>query len=658
MCFQQITIFDNAMKSDKFILSHSYKNEYLILLIILGAGTILRFWNYTNIPFMHDELSALSRLQFDNFSDLIRNGVMLGDTHPAGVQVLLYYWISIVGTCEILVKLPFIISGIISIWVSYLIGKLWFDGTTGLLTAAYVASTQFFILYSQIARPYVSGLLITLLMVYFWSLYFFQKKRKLYLILYVLFSAMASYNHHFSLLFAAIVGLSGLFLFKKKDVLLYIIAGIAIFVLYIPHLHIFMSQLSQGGIGSWLAKPTPYFFFNFLNWIFQFSVWTWLVLIATIAYINIIGGNISSFNKQKKKRWILVIWFLLPIVIGFTYSVLRNPVIQYSMLIFSTPYLFILLFSFHKKITVKKRTVLLGLILLVNILSLVYGRDYYTNFYKQPYQELFKVALVDNKANDVFIIDDCIPYYNEYYFDKYEKVAPYFTKRNSDIDLSGFINMVGSIEQDVVVTHALTGEELQIVQSYFPYQIGYRYGFTHEIYTFSREKPKDSNINDRQLIAQTDFKNEKGMWKDVSRMINYDSTTGSSQCRMKGDEWGPSISFDLNKLAPDGIGIIDVELEVLFPDSISTTFTVASIIEDNETIYYKSLNFESFNFTKGTWQNVFLTVDIQGALKSRTTTNGLTLKINVWNLNKTNIFIDYINIYSKPGNPLRYCLYR
>jgi len=214
---------------------------------------------------MHDELSALSRLQFDNFTDLIREGVMLGDTHPAGVQVFLYYWTAFVGTSEILVKLPFIISGI-SIWISYLIGKLWFDGTTGLLTAVYISSLQFFVMYSQIARPYVSGLLITLLMVYLWSLYFFKKRKSIYLILYVLFGAMAAYNHHFSLLFAAIVGVSGLFLVKKKDLIPYTISGFAIFVLYIPHLHIFFSQLGQegiGGAGGWLAKPEPIFFFNF-----------------------------------------------------------------------------------------------------------------------------------------------------------------------------------------------------------------------------------------------------------------------------------------------------------------------------------------------------------------------------------------------------------
>jgi len=131
------------MNHSKINTDKSKLYEYLLLVLIVLVGSVLRFWDYDNIPYMHDELSALSRLQFDNFTDLIREGVMLGDTHPAGVQVFLYYWTAFVGTSEILVKLPFIISGIFSIWISYLIGKLWFDGTTGLLTAVYISSLQF-----------------------------------------------------------------------------------------------------------------------------------------------------------------------------------------------------------------------------------------------------------------------------------------------------------------------------------------------------------------------------------------------------------------------------------------------------------------------------------------------------------------------------------
>jgi len=636
--------------------------EYLILIFIVFVGTVLRMWDYANIPFMHDELSALSRLQFDNFSDLIREGVMLGDTHPAGVQVFLYYYTSLVGTSEVMVKLLFVLSGILSIWLSYLIGKLWFDGTTGLLTAVYISSLQFFVMYSQIARPYVSGLLITLLMVYMWSLYFFKNRKSTYLILYVLFAAMAAYNHHFSLLFAAIVGVSGLFLVRKKDLIPYAIAGVAIFIFYIPHLHIFFSQLSQGGIGGpggWLAKPTPIFFFQFHNYLLHFSLWSWIVLIAVVLFIIFLPRRLITTDKAKQKRWLLIIWFVLPLAIGYTYSVLRNPIIQYSLLIFSTPYLFILLFSYHKKLSIRQNATIVIILLLVNVLTLVISRNHYDIFYKQPYEEAFKVALVDNNAIDVFLIDDCIPYYHNYYFEKYGKQVPYFTKRNKDIDLAGFDEIVSNINENIVIAEALTGEELQIIQSYFPYQIGYEHGFTYEIYTFSKDKPSIEKLIDREIIAQTDYESESGNWKDVQNMVDTDTISGISCCIMtSSDEWGPSISFDLADIAKDGLGVVDVELEVMMPDTVTKGLVVASILEGKETRYWKAINFEDYSPEKNNWKKVYMSIDIQGALKSRRYMEGLVLKINVWNPKKNEIHINYINIYRRPGNPVKYGLYK
>lgn len=650
------------MNNSKIDTTSSKVYEYLILIFIVLAGTVLRMWDYANIPFMHDELSALSRLQFDKLSDLIREGVMLGDTHPAGVQVFLYYYTSLVGTSEMWVKLPFLLSGVLSIWFSYLIGRLWFDGTTGLLTAAYISSLQFFVMYSQIARPYVSGLLITLLMVYMWSLYFFKNRKLIYLILYVLFAAMAAYNHHFSLLFAAIVGVSGLFLVRKKDLIPYTIAGVTIFILYIPHLHIFFSQLSQGGIGGlggWLAKPTPMFIFQYHDYLFHFSLWSWVVLIAVILFIIFLPGRLLITDSAKQKRWLLLIWFMLPLAIGYTYSVLRNPIIQYSLLIFSTPYLFVLLFSYHKKLSVRLNASIVIILLLVNVLTLVISRNHYEIFYKQPYEETFKTALIKNNTVDVFLIDDCIPYYHDYYFEKYGKEVPYFTKRNTDIDLAGFEAVVSNINENTVIAEAVTGEELQIIQSYFPYQIGYEHGFTYEIYTFSKDKPSIKKIIDREIIAQTDFVTELGNWKDVSSMIIFDTTTGISYCVMtSSDEWGPSISFNLVEIAEYGLGVVDVEMEVMMPDTITKGLIVASILKGKETRYWKAINFEDYNPEKGRWRKVFLSIDIQGALKSSKDMEGLVLKINVWNPKKNKTHINYINIYCRPGNSVRYGLYK
>ena len=139
-----------------------FTNKLLLVLIII-VGTVLRFYNYGEIPFTHDEFSALSRLNFDNFNDLIEKGVKI-DAHPAGVHVFMYYWTTFFGSAEWVVKLPFTVIGTLSIFLIYLIGKNWFNETVGLISASFITSIQFTVIYSQIARPYISGLFFSLLM--------------------------------------------------------------------------------------------------------------------------------------------------------------------------------------------------------------------------------------------------------------------------------------------------------------------------------------------------------------------------------------------------------------------------------------------------------------------------------------------------------------
>ena len=43
----------------------------LTILLILFIGSTLRFYNYGEIPFTHDEFRAFFRLNFDSFSELI-----------------------------------------------------------------------------------------------------------------------------------------------------------------------------------------------------------------------------------------------------------------------------------------------------------------------------------------------------------------------------------------------------------------------------------------------------------------------------------------------------------------------------------------------------------------------------------------------------------
>lgn len=633
-----------------------YNNTFLLLLVlIISVGAVLRFWDFSNIQFMHDELSALFRLQFDNLHDVIKYGVVEGDTHPAGVQVFLYFWTMLFGFSEMAVKLPFVIAGITSIWLSYLIGKIWFDRITGLFTAVMISSTQFFVMYSQTARPYVSGLFLTLLMVYFWSLYFFEKRKTLYLILYVLFSALSAYNHHFSLLFAAIVGFTGVFLIDKQNRLPYIIAGISIFVLYIPHLSIFFAQLNKGGIGYWLAKPESTFILEFVGYLLHSSIAVILSLVLVVTLLVVLKGDKHNIPRIVSKRVILSVWFLLPFLIGFFYSIFVSAIIQYSMLIFSTPYIYMLLFSFHRRVNIKTVSLLVVFLLSVNIITLIYQRKHYQIYYHQPYEALFTTSLAE--SDDVTIIDDCVDYYHQYYFEKYNYKVPFLSKKNMEDGICVFDSLVGLISTNKVVTHALSGEELQIVQKYFPYQKNYNDGFTYEVYTFSKN-PDDATSETTRMVAYDDFDGAKGKWKDMSQSIIEDTAIGGKYYFLENQQWGPSVSIELDELLGMGIGILDFSANVLFPDSISKVLLVVSIYDDNgKAVRWYGKDVRDYCIEVGKWNMVIASYDLHGFVLGENYEPGYKLKANIWNVSKTNVCVNNLRVSIRPLNRSRYALY-
>lgn len=632
----------------------------VFLLFIIVAGAVLRFWNFSEIPFTFDELSAMSRTQFDSFQDLIRIGVVEKDSHPAGIQVFLYYWSMLFGEREYVIKLPFILAGIASIYLSYRIGEIWFGKTDGILTAAYLSSLQIFVMYSQIARPYASGLFFTLCAVLFWSKYFFKFPKLKYLVGFVFFSALSSYNHYFSLLFVAILGISGLFLIKKKNLLAYLLSGILIFILYIPHLSIIFAQAEKGSIGGWLGEPGPFFLLEFGYWLFHHSY------IALIVFLLVIIKGVIFIKKSDQsdllnmKRWLLVLWLIPAPVFGYIYSYTREPILQYSLLIFIAPYLFMLLFSLVGKWKIKLLSIAVGIILLVNILSLVLTKQHYEVFYRQAVNQLAKNAIeLDYKnENDVFIINDYIPYYTNYFFRKYKKEIPFYTIRNKDVKISDFKRLLSDIEQNTIITSGLDDIYFQLILDQFPYWEGFESGFTYEQYIFSNEKSEEIEIPERKLIAQVTFNtNEESLWQYNENNTILDTATRNYLYNVKPDEiYGPKLEVLLNLLIEDIYQIIDVEVELLTNDTNINSVIVGEIKKDAELVHWQGSDFSDFGIIPGKSLKVFLTMDIQKAMSDKNNIDKELLRFYIWNRGQQQFFIKQIKVFLRNGNPLRYSL--
>ena len=135
--------------------------NHLPLLPVLAVAAILRWRGFAEWSLTNDELSALYGLSLETLS-LTINDYVYNDMHPAGVQMFMFFWCKIFGTSVFFVRLPFVLIGIASVALTFLAGKRFFSFNVGLLAASFFAVMQLPILYSQLARPYSTGMFLVL----------------------------------------------------------------------------------------------------------------------------------------------------------------------------------------------------------------------------------------------------------------------------------------------------------------------------------------------------------------------------------------------------------------------------------------------------------------------------------------------------------------
>lgn len=378
----------------------SVRLDYILLGVILLVAALLRLWKLGQVPFMHDEFSALFRLRFDNFHDLIQYGVSENDSHPAGVQVFLYYWTKIVGWNEFWVKLPFALMGIGSIYFIFLIGKQWFNNKVGLLAAAFFAVSQLTVFYSQLARPYAPGLFFVLLMVYFWNKILFGPKPPSVgvCIGYAVSACLAALAHNFSTAQAGLIFLAGIFFLKKDRRKTYWLSSLGAVLLYSPHFPVFYQQtFVNGGIGGWLGRPDATFLTDFLQYTMHYAPLFMFAVGLLIALPFILG----RYEKRHYPiRWVPIAWFVIIFAMAFIYSYLREPIIQFSTLIFCYPFLVMVPFSWFKNntMTMTQTCIAIAAILFIGTSTLIINRQHYDLMYHQGYDQIAVRMQQDNDS--------------------------------------------------------------------------------------------------------------------------------------------------------------------------------------------------------------------------------------------------------------------
>jgi len=313
------------------------------LLCILLIAIFFRFFKISEFQFDSDELSAIFRAQnANNWQEHIHNGVMI-DGHPAGMQTLIWIWTKLVSTNSLPLKIFTAFFGVLNIALIFAISRNIFNEKSAIFASLASATLWWQIDISVWVRPYILGQFFVLIAI--WSLNFRSISIKKWPILSLAITG-AFYLHHFAFLTVFICVLTVFFLNQGKQLSISKALGLFAF-LAIPQISILLTQLKIGGL-EWLGKPNPDFFWKHILFIFNQSNINIILLILVV--ITGIYFHFKQQNKSNPKTTLLffVLW-LIPIIIGYVYSVIFKPVLQNNVLFFSFPLLIIGLGYFFEK---------------------------------------------------------------------------------------------------------------------------------------------------------------------------------------------------------------------------------------------------------------------------------------------------------------------
>jgi hypothetical protein len=627
----------------------NFVKEHSIIIGILLLALILRCYNLFSIPYTHDELSGLLRTRFDSFGELIAKGVKV-DGHPAFVQVFLYYWTKMFGTSEWIVKLPFILSGVGGVYFGYKIGKRWSNVTVGLIVAAILATSQYPIMYSQIARPYTSGFFFTLLFAYHWGeIVFFKNYARKHLVWFPFAAALCAYNHHFSMLTAGLFGLFGIAYTYKDFLWKYLLLCLAAILLYTPHFSILSAQLKMGGLSGWLGKPEPAFLSHYIYYIFQFS------LAAVILYCLIICGTFlfgKSQNRSYKRILFSGILFFSVYFTGYFYSIKVAPVLQTSVLIFAYPFLLLFLFGWAKEQSKRMNLIMVLAIVLLNCFVLIFQRQHYTVFYKTPFKHLFTgidmVYKTGPKPGFTLIFSDEPK--TRFYVEKGELhipephlfiTVPEFTEKDLEILLekkSGYDCFY------LAATSSLPPTYRAIILQKYPHIIWQKNYFSASTLLLEKGKPSEKPIAD--IAKNKSLFNGYNPGKWINEAYHFE----------KDEEWGPGYSKPLDELIKRPSDLVDVVVKLKLSDLNQDPLLVLNIQSNDSIIQYcsSSVSKHTINLKDST---VTLVQSIKFIDSKYQKFEKPFLNTYVWNRDKKPLKILSFQVIYRKDNPLTYGLY-
>jgi len=410
-----------------------YLNSFIILGFILILGIVLRFYDLGTESFWLDEVATTIEAQ-QSLQEILTSGRL---DQPPAYYVPMHYWVQVFGISEVSLRSFSALAGVGSIILVFLVGQMLFGKEIGLLSAFFMAISDYQILFSQEARNYSFFEFATLLSFLFFIIYL-RSNKKFHFTLYIISSIFMVYTNAYGICIIAAQNLYFILQIKKNKNFLgsWVISQTLILIAIIPYFSplIFSSNGMEGTITENLSGVLPPSFSNVIRSIYRFIFpprryfgadmeWDSSILItyAITGAFLVIGILIYAF-RNGVSNWlaslkrlvgelpedvdfsnILLVscWLLCPPILLFLISKLIMPVYEHRYVISAAPALYILLalgvFHLRKVVPV---LVSLGAVLILVIPGLA---QYYEADVREQWREVAAFMEANAEKDEVFV---------------------------------------------------------------------------------------------------------------------------------------------------------------------------------------------------------------------------------------------------------------
>ncbi len=631
------------------------------LLVLLLIAALLRFWELDKIAYTHDEISGLVRTGYASFVMLIERGVVV-DAHPPAVAVFLQYWTSSFGYGEAVVKAPFILASIVALFLLYRFFITWTNATVALVIVALLSTLQYTVMYGQIARPYSLGFFTCALLVDQWTRWLADgANARRALIGTSLAFVLCAYVHHFTLLFAGLVAATGFILASREQRTPYLLACGAAVLLYLPNVPIFLKQLSYGGVGQWLAAPDAHWLVDHVRWVLHYDV-VLGALMATLVLLSL-GFRVLRGTGAGPVGHFALFWGLTPLVIGFAYSILVDPVLQHSVLIFSFPFLLLAILSGLPEWGRSRTMGICALLVLVGVHGLVFERRHYALMYASKYTHMVEesVRTLDELGHENVVVLLDAPDEVIAFVQRQQGIAakdlPHVQLRGTAWNAERLDSLLHTMRGRTVVygqSHGAPPETVGRIQEHFPNVVYRRDMVEGQVLRFT-DRPAEHAVEDRILLAMaTPAARHGGSWDIHPDLPTVrDSIRGMHWWDLTGREYGVSVQLGMDNLFEHPQDVFEVVALLDAHDPNTDAGLVVELKNDAGVVFYRTAEWKELRSGAGMSTLLVATKPADAGRNQ----GPFTLQAYVHNRQGARLGLASLAVHKRAGNPLVYGLF-